>query len=258
MKLDFENTVKIKEWFNSNSIPVDCSDDVVFSLYKDIQYYGSIVNNKSVTERVNVIKKQIDFIRKSIVNILYEENGKQAKGLKCGYVYAISNPAWPDYIKIGSAVDVYDRLSSYQTSSPLRDYEIVSYVYSKDRLLLESSIHDMFERNNEWVLCSKTDARKLLRSFNSYPEKAILEFSIIETLKVFCRVLPGSPREVVQRSLKNCQIKISEYTGIDYNTLDCEIRKSKNYAGHKRSISFIPLGLNFNFSDSEVTINSVV
>ena len=53
--------------------------------------------------------------------------------VKEGYVYAISNPAWPDWIKIGMAIDAEDRLNGYQTSSPMRDYELIHSVYFDDR-----------------------------------------------------------------------------------------------------------------------------
>jgi len=43
--------------------------------------------------------------------------------VKEGYVYVITNPAWPDWVKIGMAIDAEDRLNGYQTSSPMRDYE---------------------------------------------------------------------------------------------------------------------------------------
>ncbi|MGL4519205.1 MAG: GIY-YIG nuclease family protein [Phocaeicola sp.] len=48
-------------------------------------------------------------------------------------MYAISNPAWPGFIKIGKSVDVFDRLNNYQTSSPLRDYTLIGYAFVLDR-----------------------------------------------------------------------------------------------------------------------------
>lgn len=41
-----------------------------------------------------------------------------------GEVYAITNPAWPDWVKVGKSVSVGTRVSNYQTSSPLRDYKV--------------------------------------------------------------------------------------------------------------------------------------
>ncbi|MEK9820466.1 MAG: hypothetical protein VW443_12860, partial [Pseudomonadales bacterium] len=39
--------------------------------------------------------------------------------IKEGYVYAIRNKAWPEWVKIGKAIDAQDRLNGYQTSSPM-------------------------------------------------------------------------------------------------------------------------------------------
>ena len=53
-------------------------------------------------------------------------------GAQEGYVYVITNKAWPEWVKIGRAIDANDRLRSYQTNSPLRDYWIVYSEYFDD------------------------------------------------------------------------------------------------------------------------------
>ncbi len=58
-----------------------------------------------------------------------------------GYVYAIQNAAWPEWIKIGKAIDAEDRLNGYQTSSPMRDYRLVHSVYFEDRHKAEKKAH---------------------------------------------------------------------------------------------------------------------
>ena len=82
---------------------------------------------------------------------------------KEGHVYVITNAAWPEWVKVGMAIDAEDRLSSYQTSSPFRDYEIQYSVYCKDRRELESKAHKAVgsiasDRNNEWFKASVEDA----------------------------------------------------------------------------------------------------
>jgi len=56
-------------------------------------------------------------------------------GLKLeeGYVYIIQNPAWPDWKKIGMTDDLDKRLKQYQTSAPMRDYEIIHSISCKDK-----------------------------------------------------------------------------------------------------------------------------
>ena len=82
---------------------------------------------------------------------------------KSGYVYVITNAAWPEWVKVGMAIDADDRLNSYQTSSPFRDYELQYSVYCKDRRKLEGKAHKAVEaiasdRNNEWFKASVEDA----------------------------------------------------------------------------------------------------
>lgn len=82
---------------------------------------------------------------------------------KEGYIYVISNPAWPEWVKVGMAIDARDRCSSYQTSSPFRDYEIQYSVYCTDRRKLEGKAHKSIEviaseRNNEWFKIPVEDA----------------------------------------------------------------------------------------------------
>ena len=79
-----------------------------------------------------------------------------------GHVYAMANAAWPEWIKIGKAVDAEDRLRSYQTSSPLRDYTLIHYAYSNDRNVAERQAHalavKMGSSRNEWFKISNEDA----------------------------------------------------------------------------------------------------
>lgn len=177
-----ENAIKVKDWFKSKGLEYCTDDDILVEIYKDISYYGSITSSVSLTERVRVMKTQISYIRKNILGLAYEQN-KSARGIKSGYVYAIHNPAWEGFVKIGVAIDVYDRLSSYQTSSPFRDYELIGYVFSDDRLALEKEIHSKFERNNEWVKTDKTTIKRFLREHEYFPTDAINRFCLEETVK---------------------------------------------------------------------------
>ena len=79
-----ENAIKVKEWFDKSGIELSCSDEVVVEIYKDISYYGKIVNSISLKERTHVMKMQISFIRKNILGLMYKENNS-AKGIKGGY-----------------------------------------------------------------------------------------------------------------------------------------------------------------------------
>ena len=87
--------------------------------------------------------------------------------IKEGYVYAIRNAAWPEWIKIGKAVDAEDRLNGSQTSSPMRDYELIHSVYFDDRNKAERDAHKYAERKGErkgeWFKITEDQALEVLR-----------------------------------------------------------------------------------------------
>lgn len=43
---------------------------------------------------------------------------------KIGYLYIITNPAFPGWVKVGTTWDLDDRLHVYQTGDPLRQYQL--------------------------------------------------------------------------------------------------------------------------------------
>ena len=93
--------------------------------------------------------------------------------VKFGYVYAIRNPAWPDWVKIGKAVDAEDRLRSYHTGSPMRDYKLIHAVFFEDRneaerkahlLAASKTMHPWNKNDNgEWFKLTEEQAMEVLR-----------------------------------------------------------------------------------------------
>ena len=87
--------------------------------------------------------------------------------VKEGYVYVISNKAWPGWVKIGMAVDAEERLSGYQTSSPHRDYVLEHSVASNDRRKSEREAHTRAlplatDSKGEWFKLSVEQAITIL------------------------------------------------------------------------------------------------
>jgi hypothetical protein len=82
--------------------------------------------------------------------------------LKEGQVYIICNPAFPNWCKIGMAVDSQDRLKQYQTSSPYRDYELIKAYDTEDRREAETQAHALlaknYEKRSEWFVCDASAA----------------------------------------------------------------------------------------------------
>lgn len=86
-----------------------------------------------------------------------------------GYIYAINNPAWPDWIKIGKARDPYIRCNSFKTASPFRDYEIVYVLETNNYTIVEEKAHRLAaeiaqERRYEWFKITVQEAVDVLQS----------------------------------------------------------------------------------------------
>lgn len=74
---------------------------------------------------------------------------------KPGHVYVIGNVAWPGWYKVGRATRLHQRLESYQTGSPHRDYFLVQSFRVKDAVFAEAAAHQCLEesrheRRHEW------------------------------------------------------------------------------------------------------------
>lgn len=71
-----------------------------------------------------------------------------------GFIYAVVNPAWPEWVKVGMTTDPVRRLNDYQTSSPFRDYQMVAFKEVEDRRAAEAELHAELEafgrREGEW------------------------------------------------------------------------------------------------------------
>jgi hypothetical protein len=80
-----------------------------------------------------------------------------------GQVYVIVNPNFSEWVKVGMAVDSEDRLNGYQTSSPFRDYALVSSWDVNDRRAAETEAHTelqkLYERRSEWFKCTPEQAQ---------------------------------------------------------------------------------------------------
>tara|TARA_E500000318_G_scaffold74257_1_gene68911 strand:+ start:70 stop:537 length:468 start_codon:yes stop_codon:yes gene_type:complete len=83
-----------------------------------------------------------------------------------GQVYVIVNPNFSEWVKVGMAVDSEDRLNGYQTSSPFRDYALVSSWDVNDRRAAETEAHTelqkLYKRRSEWFKCTPEQAQEVV------------------------------------------------------------------------------------------------
>lgn len=82
------------------------------------------------------------------------ERGLKSTDVDYGFVYMISNPSFPDHVKIGMTMDVNTRLRQYQTYDPFRQFKVEHYKFVLNRREMERQILDhpeVFSENGEWV-----------------------------------------------------------------------------------------------------------
>ena len=75
--------------------------------------------------------------------------------MKSGYLYIITNEAFPEWIKVGTTYDLDQRLHVYQTGDPFRRYRIVYSLHHPDFRQAEKNIketmkHFALDIKNEW------------------------------------------------------------------------------------------------------------
>ena len=88
---------------------------------------------------------------------------------KEGQVYILYSPAYPSWCKIGMAVDAKDRLSSFQTGTPYRDYILVAAYDVPDRRKAETAAHNLLREThaskNEWFVVGANVAKEILDGY---------------------------------------------------------------------------------------------
>lgn len=127
------------------------------------------------TEKKN-IKRIMQYDRISALNLIQY---KQAHKLPVyeGMVYVIGNKAWPNCYKIGMTVNVHERLRSYQTYSPYRDFTLEHYQFYSDRRAVESKIHKFlkpFALEGEWFNITNLEELKSFLKLEKAKEYNVL------------------------------------------------------------------------------------
>lgn len=101
---------------------------------------------------------------------------KNYKSSKKGEVYILVNPAYPDWVKVGMAVDANDRLKGYQTSSPFRDFQLIHVIPTNDRRVAEAEIHRRLSaicpQRGEWFQVPVSEAIEVLQQYDAEEENA--------------------------------------------------------------------------------------
>ncbi|NCB96638.1 MAG: GIY-YIG nuclease family protein [Negativicutes bacterium] len=145
-----DNLNELMVFLQNSKLEITSSNYMQIALW----YNGYIVRkaNTGKDKKSNTYQKRLkhSYQRSLRVVQLYCYINNIANNL--GYVYIISNPAFPGWFKIGAAKDAETRLNTYQTYSPFRDYVLEYYTLVDKYELKEKEILSSFShRNNEWV-----------------------------------------------------------------------------------------------------------
>lgn len=91
-----------------------------------------------------------------------------------GFLYAITNPAWPGKVKLGLSTQPHKRLAQYQTYSPLRDYKMYHWSFWLNVRKAEKSFHGLLNADHEWVTLDQS----LISLLTSLNDESLKQFMV--------------------------------------------------------------------------------
>ena len=96
-----------------------------------------------------------------------------------GYIYILTNPSFPQYVKIGYATDVKQRLAELNRSTAVPFAFRVYATYEVDSALSDKKLHSILDRlNPDLRSTEEVDGKRRIREFYAMPPEdayAILE-----------------------------------------------------------------------------------
>ena len=100
------------------------------------------------------------------------------------YVYALQNPAWKDWIKIGRTKNLTTRQEQFNTSSPFRDYKVIHSIKVKTKYVrqIESEILDKTKKyrgvhSGEWRKIKLKKVKEIFYlAYKKYHSKPLFDF----------------------------------------------------------------------------------
>lgn len=104
-----------------------------------------IDDNVTVMPNSKIIGREID------VNSVIQRQKLQKSNE--GFIYIVSNKSWLQYLKIGRAIDLYKRVSTFNTYDPTRQFKLRCIKYFLDCKDAEQALHALFVKERvrgEW------------------------------------------------------------------------------------------------------------
>lgn len=91
-----------------------------------------------------------------------------------GFLYIVTNPSHPGFVKVGVTQNISERLRTYQTSDPARAYKMEFHLYHPNAYKAEQELKETMKmfaksRKNEWYEVSIPMAISRLEEILEYP-----------------------------------------------------------------------------------------
>ena len=98
-----------------------------------------------------------------------------------GYIYILTNPSFKEYVKIGYATDVKQRLDDLNRSTAIPFAFRVYATYEVDSALSDKKIHSILDKlNPDLRSTEEIDGKKRIREFYAMPPEDA--YSILEAI----------------------------------------------------------------------------
>ena len=98
-----------------------------------------------------------------------------------GYIYILTNPSFPQYVKIGYATDVKQRLDELNRSTAVPFAFRVYATYEVDSALSDKKLHSILDKlNPDLRSAEEIDGKKRVREFYAMPAEDA--YSILEAI----------------------------------------------------------------------------
>lgn len=100
-----------------------------------------------------------------LVRYVYSNSDINASYIREGWVYIVTNSAFPNCVKIGKAIDMDNRLKNMQTYDPFRQYICEHQFFVEDRHSTEIKIHSLLadrRLSGEWFDGTPEEIRNII------------------------------------------------------------------------------------------------
>ena len=98
-----------------------------------------------------------------------------------GYIYILTNPSFPQYVKIGYATDVMQRLNELNSSTAVPFAFRVYATYEVDSTLSDKKLHSILDKlNPDLRSTEEVDGKRRVREFYAMPPEDA--YSILEAI----------------------------------------------------------------------------